>query len=99
MWQQTDDVQDLVFRVTREEYEQFVAAETELPPCVQQDQHGRPICDKVCPAGLVCITFVYADPERGIDTSWFACGTPEEVRQLTERGEMTFIGRATPPMT
>jgi hypothetical protein len=75
----------LAVHVTPEEYAQFLADKTYLPECIHTDSVGYPNCAGQCPHGLVCVTFIYTNPEEELDVEWYACATPEEAAKLGDR--------------
>lgn len=78
----------VVVRVSRAEYEQFLRDKTFIPDCLHLNGAGLPDCPGDCVIGLVCVMFLYTDPEQGIEAEWFACAPPEVVAQLTGRAEL-----------
>jgi hypothetical protein len=86
--------QELIIPVTREEFEQFMAADTFMPDCAHVDATGKPTCGGQCPQGYVCATFSYADPEQDVDMVWYACAKPEVVAQLAERAQAVDSSKA-----
>ena len=78
----------VVVRVSRAEYEQFLRDKTYIPDCLHLDGAGLPDCPGSCVVGLVCVMFVYTDPEQAIEAEWFACAPPKVVAQLIGRVEL-----------